>query len=67
MPSEMRKPFESSIELVPSMGEWFVRSVVEGRPEIESFANKNSAVRYAERQRRKLRVHRIVWMDRVYR
>ncbi|MGO4841947.1 hypothetical protein AB4144_57760, partial [Rhizobiaceae sp. 2RAB30] len=56
---------QASVSVFRTQGEWFVRSVVAGKCEIQHFSRRKSAVFYAERQRTKLRVHRVIWLDRI--
>lgn len=60
-----RPPLHASVALIQVYGDWFVRSVVGGIAEMERFASRKSAVLYAERQRTKLHVHRVIWLQRI--
>lgn len=50
----------STVELVDACGEWFVRVVEHGEPKTMSFDLESFAIAYAEGQRRRLKLDRIV-------
>jgi hypothetical protein len=51
---------QSTVELVEACGEWFVRVVEHGEPRTASFDLESFAIAYAEGQRKRLKLDRIV-------